>query len=238
MAANTTEWYCQLIDGRTGRPISDSTGKAFGITPGAGAKASLFSDEFGTALTQPLTFTNGIIRFWTAASVTALDVTGLTAKGHAFYIEDLTPSQHRYVIWPEAAQSTFALPYELNATITGGAVDSGVDLPDSVIVNDCYVDILVAATGGLLSIGTSAVTTGFFAAIPVSVTGTKGLDESVSAIIGSLLSLTATNFATRIRYRRSSATSGARIVYQDATATSTAGSGFIFFKLDRIASRG
>lgn len=237
MAANVNEYYIQLIDGRTGRPISDSTGKIYVITPGGGAKATVYSDEGVTAATQPLTFTNGAIRFWTTGSVTTVDITGITAKGHGFFIEDLSPSQHRYVIWPEADETMLAVPYELNSTVAGGLVDTGLDLPDNVLVKDVYIDKLVGATGGVLTVGTSAASTGFLLAVSVSATGMLAIDESISGYAGALLSLTATNFATRIKYRRANATSGARIVYQNTTSSSTAGSGFIYLKLDRVPSR-
>lgn len=237
MAANVNEYYLQLIDGRTGRPIDDDAGKAYVITPGTGAKATVYSDENGTAATQPLTFTNGTLRFWTASSVNAVDLTGITTKGHGFFIEDLTPSQHRYVIWPEADSTALIIPYELNATVTGGLVDTGIDLPDDVLVRDVYVDKLVAATGGAITVGTSAASTGFIVAVSVSATGLLAIDESISGYAGALLSLTATNFGTRIKYRRANATSGARVVYQNTTSSSTAGSGFIYLKLDRLPSR-
>jgi hypothetical protein len=237
MAANMTEWDLQLIDGRTGRPIDDDSGKCFGITPGAGLKATLYSDENGTALTQPVSFTNGRVRFFTAASVTALDLTGLTSSGHGFFIEDLTPSQHRYVLWPNNDGSVFALPYELNATVTGGVVDSGVDLPDNVLVKDVYIDALVVATGGALNVGVSTDPDGFVVGVSVSTTGLKMLDHFTSVIFGALIHTSATSFVAPKKHRRVDATSGARLVYQDTTASTTAGSGFIFLKLDRVPSR-
>lgn len=237
MAANVNEYYLQLIDGRTGRPIDDDSGKAFVITPGGGSKATVFSDENATAATQPLTFTNGIIRFFTASSVAAVDLTGISSKGYGFFIENLTPSQHRYVIWPEADETALILPYELNATVTGGVVDTGVDLPDNVLVKDVYIDALVAATGGVLNVGVSSGATGFLIAVSVSTTGMKAVDEFTSAIWGALITTTASGYGAKVKFRRANATSGARLVYQNTTSSSTAGSGFIYMKLDRVPSR-
>jgi hypothetical protein len=236
MAANVTEWALQLIDGRTGRPIDDDSGKVFVITPGTGLKASI-TDESGTALTQPIAFTNGVIRFFTASSVTAVDLTGLSSTGHPLFIEDLTPSQHRYILWPNNDSSVLAIPYELNATVTGAVVDTGLDLTDNVLVKDVYIDALVVATGGALNVGVSTDADGFVVAQSVSTTGLKMLDHFTSVIFGALIHTSATSYFAPKKYRRADATSGARIVYQDTTSSTTAGSGFIYLKLDRVPSR-
>lgn len=231
------EWHLQLIDGRTGKPIDDDAGQVAAIIVGSGRKATLYSDDNGTSQSQPMTFTDGKIRFFTDDTVTALDLVGITGNGHGFFIESLDENQHRYVVWPEADRSLFALPYELNATVTGSVVDSGFDLPTNVMVDDAYLDVLEVATGGALSVGTSASVSGFLLAAICTVvaTGLNFLSQALTSY-GALLNATATGRSLAIRYRGTSL-SGRRLVYSNVTSSSTAGSGFVYFKLQRLPSR-
>lgn len=235
MASNVVEWQVQCVDGRTKRGRTD-TGKLNVLNASLGTRATIFSDEFGTAATQPLSMTNGVARWWTASSVTTLDVAGFIG-GHGFFIRSMVPSTHREDIWPEAETSTLTVPYEFNTTVTGGTFDTGLDLPTNVLVKDVIVDALVASTGGVVSIGCSTSPTGFLIATPVTVTGLLVLNESVSQQLGALLAVSATAQTARIKYQTPNALSGARIVYANTTSCSTAGSGFVYLKLDRIPSR-
>lgn len=235
MASNLVEWQVQCVDGRTKRPRTE-TGKLNVLNASLGTRATIFSDEFGTVATQPLSMTNGVARWFTASSVTSLDVAGLIA-GHGFFIRSMVPSTHREDIWPENEMSTLAVPYEYNATVTASQFDTGLDLPTNVLVREVFVDALVASTGGVMTMGVSTTPTGFLIVAPVTVTGVTGLNESTSQVLGALLAFSATNFFNRIKYQTPNATSGARIVYTNTTSTSTAGSGFVYLKLDRIQSR-
>lgn len=238
-----TEWSVQLYDGKNQIPITDDTGLAVVLTSGTGKKATLYSDALGTAITQPMTFRGGRIRFFTDSSVTSLGLSLITAKGVASYTPDLIPSQQRIVVWPDNPHSVLAMPYELNSTVTAAVTDTGLDLPSCVLVTDITVDALEAGgpTTASISVGTSAAPSGFLlaAGLTVLATGYKILSEGVSAFAGALISLTATNFATRIKYQATTGFGGSAssLVYAALSSANTVGSGIVYFTLQRLPSR-
>src|SRR5690242_18159954 len=103
MGLALTEWHFYLYERHASgvdTPIADSTGLLRVLTVDSPVSPTVYSDMNGTTATQPLTFNNGRVRFWTATSVTSVDISGVTAKGHAFFYEGITPATHRIVIDP------------------------------------------------------------------------------------------------------------------------------------------
>jgi len=101
MASNYTEWYFQLFNRRTSRPISDSTGLFVVLTANTPSRATCYSDAQGTSLTQPATFSSGVGRWFMDSATTSVDVTMLAAGGQSYFLKGLTPSQHRVDVDPE-----------------------------------------------------------------------------------------------------------------------------------------
>src|SRR3972149_5052846 len=95
MGAKYTEYYVQLVNARTKQPINDDTGVCNVLTVDSPVEITIYSNDDGTAGSNPLTMKDGIIRFWTASTVTSVDLSILTAAGQAVFVENLTPSQHR-----------------------------------------------------------------------------------------------------------------------------------------------
>ena len=81
MASNYQEYWVQIFNRRTSRPISDSTGLYEVLTVSTPTRATCYSDANGTALTLPATMTAGICRFWVDSSVTSVDISILAAGG-------------------------------------------------------------------------------------------------------------------------------------------------------------
>jgi len=157
LSATYTEFYVQLINKRTKRPIDDDTGLCNVLTASTATEATIYSDENGTSASNPLTMTDGIIRFFTAVSVTTVDLSILTASGHAVFIEALTPSQHRVDIDTDClTDQRLIIPFcSLTASNTG-VIDTGFDLIAGMQIKDIYAHITTAGTGGLFSVGVSA----------------------------------------------------------------------------------
>lgn len=242
MAVGFTEWYIQLFNTRTRAPIDDDTGTCAVLTDGSPAAITTYSDANGTALTNPITFTNGIVRFYTADTTTSVDLSLLTATGYAVFAESVTPSMHRIDVNPELMTQKLVVPYVFNATVTGAVVDTGFDLSASMLVKDVEVDVFTVATGGVLTVGTSTTTTGFCTGVVASTTGFPAtlLEESLvstSSVWGTFLAV-ATGMYVRKKHIRANATSGANIIYQNTTSSSTAGNGYIYLTYDRMPSRG
>jgi len=241
-ASGYKEYYIQLFNVRTRAPIDDDTGVCAVLTDGSPAYATCYADDRGTALTNPVTFTNGAIRFFVADTATSLDLSILTASGYSVFAESITESVHRIDVNPELMTQKLVIPYVFNATVTGAVTDTGFDLSASMLVKDIEVDVFTVATGGVLTVGTSTTTTGFCTGVAASVTGfpVTLLEESLvstSSVWGTFLAV-GTGMYVRKKHVRANATSGANIVYQNTTSSSTAGNGYIYLTYDRLPSRG
>ena len=239
MSASYTEWQFQLFNTRTRKPIDDDSGVCNVLTENSPVELTIYTDDQGTSGSNPMTFTNGIVRFFTASSVTACDLTMLTATGHSIFIESATPSMHRIDIDPDRMVQKLVLPY-LIVGASEAVVDTGFDIAANMLIKDIEVDVFAVGTGAVLTVGTSTTTTGF-GFVSAATTGIPAalLEEalvSASAGFGSLLTVL-TGPYVRKKHIRANATSGANIIYSNTTSSSTAGSGYIYLTYDRLPSR-
>lgn len=173
MSVNFTEYYVQLVDSRTKRPINDDTGLYNVLTADDPTEATVYSDDSGTSGSNPGTMTDGVIRFFTASSVTSVDLSILTASGQAYFIAGLTPSQHRVDVDPDSTKpSVLILPYNMN-TACDTLVDTGFNVLANMKVKDVYVHTTTESTGNGLYIGVSGTTAGFLSIVSTTATGWK-----------------------------------------------------------------
>lgn len=240
MGLALTEWHFYLYERHASgveTPIADSTGVINILTENDPSEATIYSDLNGTSASNPMTFTNGRVRFYTATSVTALDITGLTAKGHAFFYESVTPSVHRIVIDPTRMIQKMVIPYQVVGA-SEAIVDTGFDILDNMLITDIELHVTTVGTGAALDIGTSTDSDGFADGVSAATTGfpTTLMEEalvSTSSLIGALLTV-ATGPYVRKKHKRANATSGANIVYTNTTSSSTAGEGYIYLTYTRV----
>jgi len=195
LSATYTEYYVQLINKRTKGAIDDDTGLCNVLTASTAAEATIYSDENGTSASNPLTMTDGIIRFFTAIAITTVDLSILTASGHAVFIEALTPSQHRIdVDTDNFNDQRLIIPFCSLTASNIGVIDTGFDLLAGMQVKDIYAHITTAGTGGLFSVGVSAdlsaTSAKFLLSANGSATGWKVYDVPVftSNSVGSMIS--------------------------------------------------
>ena len=232
-----TEWWFQLIDQRTNLPIDDDTGVYNVLTVNDPSELTIYSDDDATSKTNPGTITNGEMRFWTADTVTTLDLSLVTANSVALFVESLTPSDHRVVINPDAFVCQMVIPYVVVGA-SEAIVDTGFDISANMLVKDCYVHVTTLGTGANLDIGTSTDSDGFVDGITVDATGypVALLEEVLTSAtkIGALISIALTADYARKLHKRANATSGANIVYTNTTSSSTAGEGYIYVTYQRI----
>jgi hypothetical protein len=231
MSASYNEFYVQLINMRTGRPIDDDTGVYNVLTANDPAEITIYSDDKGTSKSNPATMTDGILHFWTVSTVTSVDVSLLTATGHAAFIEGLTLSQHRYLVDPEKTEQQLIVPYLRVGASESTIIPTGFAMNANMVIKDCYVHVTTATTLGELDIGTSADTDGFYDAVSVSATGWVFPDptDASAHILGALLSST-TSAAQRKLY----STSASNLTYTTESTTGTVGAGYIYYIYSRI----
>lgn len=240
MSASYTEWFFQLFDTRTRKPLADSTGVYNVLTASSPVELTIYSDKNGTSASNPGTMVNGQMRFYTANTVTSCDISVLTANGHALFLKSATPSQGRIDVNPERMQQKLVIPYAIvGASET--VVDTGFDILSNMMIVDIELDVVTAGTGAALTVGTSTATTGFANGVAASTTGfpTTIMEEALvssSGLFGSLLAV-ATGTNVRKKHIRANATSGANIVYSNTTSSSTAGAGYIYLTYHRIPTR-
>lgn len=235
--SNFKEWWLQLVDERTEKPIDDDSGVFNVLTENDPAEITLYSDGQGTAGSNPGTFSDGVARFWTADTVTAIDLTVLTANGHAKFMESASVSDHHIPINPDKMENTLIVPY-LVVGASEAVVDTGFDILDNMLMKDCWVHITTVGTGASLKIGSSTTNGGFASGVSVATTGwpTTLLDEAIvsgSSLIGTFFA-PGTGTYVRQLHKRANATSGANIVYFNVTSSSTAGAGYIYFNYYRL----
>lgn len=233
---NRLEWYVQLINGRTGMPLDSANLTFYVLTENDPAEISIYTDDNAgtTATTQPATTTSsGVLRFYTDKDTTAVDISVMTSTGYYFFLESVSESQHRLVVWPEQEGNRCVVPYDFNGA-SETVVDTGFTLPSSVLVKDCIVHVHSVGTGFNLDVGTSTDPNGFVDGIDASTTGFAELSEIITSagLLGALISTT-TNSSTRKLYHQANATSGASIVYTNTTSSTTAGDGYIYLTIIR-----
>lgn len=240
MSAAYTQWRIQLFDSRTCKPLDDDSGVYNVLTAGSPVELTIYSSASGTSKDNPATLKDGAMEFYTASTVTSLDITGLTANGHSFFAEGLTVSNGRIDINPELMNQKLVLPY----VIVGASetiVWTGFTIGAGMLIKDIELDVATVGTGAVLDIGTSTDSDGFADGVAASVTGLPItlLEEalvSTSGLFGALLA-NATGTYARKKHMRANSTSGATIVYTNTTSSSTAGNGYIFLTYDRIPTR-
>ena len=245
MSATFTEYYVQLIDARTKKPIDDDTGVYNVLTASTPAEATIYSDDKGTSGSNPGTMTDGVIQFWTASSVTSVDVTILTASGHPVFIAGLTESQHRVEV--DVDQLTglqLVLPWTISASAVSAA-DTGFELNALHLVKEISVKVTTAGgTSNILNVGHSASVSGLFQAVysatglvqaefrnstanPVAATITLTL----AGFYGASMVASVTNAADVMPYAPGAATS---ITFREANQTGATGAGYIYMILDKL----
>lgn len=176
MASTFTAYNFQLVNKRTGRPIDDDSGQFIIYTVNTPAKATTYSDANGTALTQPGTMSNGYGKFWTTNDVTSVDMTVLTSTGRSYFLEGLTPSQHRIDVDPEKQEYMLTLGWAIKSAHGDGVVSGlGFQLQTGMRLRDVFIQKQSAGVGvgaGLvIDFGVSGDPDGFIDGVTASATG-------------------------------------------------------------------
>lgn len=143
MSVSYREWAFTLVDSQTGNSIDDDSGTLLVLTAGSPTAPTIYSDNKGTsvanAVRTPRTFSNGRVRFWTDRSVTSVDLSLMTAKGQAYFFEDVPYSQHRLLFDNNFRRHMLVLPFGASDNTE---IDTGVDLPvANLLVTDAHMRV-------------------------------------------------------------------------------------------------
>ena len=145
------EWDLQVFDTRRKSYVNDSTGVGVVMVTGTPALVTVKADQQGTSLTQPITLNSGRLRFFTAKTVTSVDISILTSTGQAIFASAVDSSVHRLDVNPEERHQLLVLPAIFNA---GGTVtDTGFDLPANLLITDAFVRVTTVDATETVDVG-------------------------------------------------------------------------------------
>lgn len=263
-----TEYYVQLVNERTGRPLTDSTGSYQVYTAGSPSRVTI-KDKTGATITQATavaagkgnkfvsaSLSSGVIQFFTASSVTSVDISILTTGGRAYFLEGVTPSQHRIAVNPEKQEYILVVAVDEKGSSTTVRAN-GFQLRRGMAITDVFVKVVTAwsastAAAKSLDLGRSAAPQGMAKGLKVSTTGFKQMPINSTTgtivagqVIGTDLRTmktgNATNFGWLYRKRyipRTGVASNNLTFTRGAAATATftaaAGNGYVFYLYDLL----
>jgi hypothetical protein len=184
---NRREYFLQLVNTRTKRPIDDDSGDFQVYQPNTPVRQTIYNAA-GTQLTQEVTATAGVtfvsrdmtdgqLHFFTNLSASSVDISILTAGGRAYFLQGITPSMHRVDVNPEKKE--YQLVVAVNDKASSTLVRTlGLQLRKGMVVKDIVVRVTEAFAGALtannnIDIGRSGDADGFADALRVSSVGFK-----------------------------------------------------------------
>lgn len=206
-----TEWRFHLVDAsknlNTMPSINDDdSGKLMVLTEDTPDSPTVYTDAQGTTLSETagiavLTFTNGEVRFWTANTVTAVDICGITSAGRTFALNSVTPSQQMIPINPLNSRQLLVIPFGAS---DNAETDTGFDLPANCLITPLDIKLRVTTTDatetidvGILSSEANGDANGFITAASVAnsgfvellpqITGGANIDYVGTRYVGDLL---------------------------------------------------
>lgn len=191
-----TNWKLQLFDKRTGLHINDDSGVAQVLGAGTAVEATIYSNLARTAATNPLTFTDGLVEFWTLDSVTSVDISILTAAGDAIFLNATVPGLTKVEVDTQKMDQRLVIALPFN---DDSVADTGFDLPANMLLKECYLHVITTDAEtldvGILAGEAGGDEDGFLAAISVAAAGiirpivvTNGSSEAyVSSFKGGVL---------------------------------------------------
>ena len=191
MANQRREYFLQLVNTRTKRPVDDDSGDYQVYNPGSPIRQTIYNAA-DVQLTQEVAYTtylsrdmtDGQIHFFTNQSASSVDISVLTAGGRAYFLKGITPSMHRVDVNPEKQNYilTAAISEEVSHTTV---VPIGFQLRKGMVVNDVLVKVTAGFTGlasvsSQINLGRSGDRDGFVDGLTVFAAGYKQASPSFS----------------------------------------------------------
>jgi len=183
-----------------GPSIIATGGKCIVTVAGDPAKATL-TDKDGTSLANPISLTRGSGEFYTANTVTAVDLFILTGEGHSVQLWSVGPDElHDVPVDRSNNHQMLIVPISVDDQVTDNTeVDTGIDLLVGMVMLPWpHIKVATIDTGETVDVGTGEAVPadggdadGFISAADV---GTAGLVKDVNgALITAIVSYIAPN---------------------------------------------
>ncbi len=181
------EWFVKLIDTRTKKFLNDDTGVFQVYTAGVASRVQINNAAGADVIQQnateggdiaSATMTDGTLRFWTNRTVSAVDVSILTAGGRAYFLDGLVQSNHRVDVDPH--QTHYVLTVVLDDRASASNIRKlGFQLKKGMVVNDVLINVTAVLTGSSAisnnnwQLGRSGDPNGFADHLAMTTTGMK-----------------------------------------------------------------
>lgn len=192
MGRQVREYFLQLVNTRTKRPIDDDSGDYQVYQPGVPARQTIYDSSLAT-MTQEVVgtsylsrdMTNGQIHFFTDISASSVDISVLTAGGRAYFLKGVSPSQHRVDVDTEKQEYMLTVAVNERHSHTT-VVPLGYQLRKGMIVSDVFVKVTTAYNGSAaasnaINVGRSGDRDGLLNGLNVSSVGYKQGAPDVSS---------------------------------------------------------
>jgi hypothetical protein len=261
MGFNRNEFTIQLVDitqgvGTHQAPTAYQVGGTYNVlVAGSPVEVTIYSNDTGTsAASNPGTISStGLIKFFTASSVTSVDITLYTANGEAKFMQSVGyRNKHQALIDRHERKQLLIIPFAASDNVE---VDTGFTLVGPVLIEDCYPFVVTVDATETLAVGLDGTTTndpnGLLEAPSVAtagyvecggaINGGTNIDYTDSVTYGVLLAsfingsdAVATNGGViRIRTMIAEAETDANITYTGSAGSDTA-AGYIMIELVRL----
>lgn len=171
-------------------------GKLLVCTAGRTAKATLYNpDSSFAALTNPISFSRGRVRFSTLDTVESVDIYGFAPTGHFISFRGVKPmAENEFFINTRDNMQVAHIPFSYADYTAATETDTGLDMPTgAMIVPGAHVRVTAADSGitlefGFLSTESSGDPDGLIDAISLATAGTIAPSVLLStATLGALL---------------------------------------------------
>lgn len=184
MAIRRKQFHLQLVNTRTKLPIDDDTGSFQVYTAGSPVRLSI-TDAAGATATQEValgafvsrTMTDGQLNFYTAISVTQVDISVLTAKGRSYFLKGINVSRQRVDVDPERSDYTLVVAINDKASSTT-LRQLGFQAKKGMVISDVYAKVTSAFRGALtannmINVGIAGDSDAFAKNLLIQTTGYK-----------------------------------------------------------------
>lgn len=172
MPSNIRHYQTQLKDSNLGKSIYKD-GKAF-ITTKNSPKLATVYDANGTELTNPISFTDGLIKFATLDTVEEVDVFAYTEDGYSITIPNASSGTSDFCLNLQNQHQTLVIPFSYDTQTTiGTSFDCGVEEVAGVLYQPCLGGIKVTAIDATetMEFGNEDDADGYFNDISVATAG-------------------------------------------------------------------
>lgn len=174
-----------------GQALSDSGGSVLILKNGLPRRQALFNKD-GSSLAQPLTFTGGVVEFYTASASTGhdiVDMVGITPGGRSFMMPGMQDGGPNLIqIDTTSRRQSLIVPASMVDCVANTEFDTGLQLPVGIIVSPFQtVNITVLEASKTLSWGELASPTGYGNAVPLDTAQLVALKSASTATRGSLI---------------------------------------------------